>query len=229
MLEGLSLSRGNWLLHGWVLTRDSYWTTDALFFALVLPITGVTPRLFNLEPAVLISLTIVVGGVIATRGSKGRAAVAGAVTVAVLLAIPSRAMAEFALAALREPALRECAEHRLARQPNQHRHTVGSQLAQVAQQREIVLQVLAKTESRIHEEAVGGDAGVAARRDTRGEKRAHLAHHVHVVRGKLHGARLALHVHQAHRAAADRGRRQCPRRAQRTHVVDEPGAGGRSR
>src|SRR2546427_9652315 len=39
---------------------------------------------------------------------------------------------------------RECAEHRFARQPDQHRRSVRRQLTEAAQQREIVLQSLAK-------------------------------------------------------------------------------------
>ena len=68
----------------------------------------------------------------------------------------------------------------------------------------------------------------AAGRHALGEERPHLADHVGVVRRALHGARLALHVHQAHARSRSPPPPQRPGRAQRAHVVDEPGAGGRA-
>jgi hypothetical protein len=34
ILEGQAVGSGNVLLHGWILTHDSFWTTDAFFYAL---------------------------------------------------------------------------------------------------------------------------------------------------------------------------------------------------
>ena len=70
---------------------------------------------------------------------------------------------------------------------------------------QIVLQGLAEAESRVERDALGADAGRAAGGDAlaRG-RRCTSRHHVVVAGAPLHGARLALHVHQAHGAAACR-------------------------
>jgi len=51
ILEGQAVSTGNPLLHGWILTRDSFWTIDAFFYGLAVHVGGLRPGLLNLEPA----------------------------------------------------------------------------------------------------------------------------------------------------------------------------------
>ena len=97
ILEGQAVSSGNVLLHGWILTRDSFWTTDAFFYALAVRVGGLWPGLLNLEPAIAVAIAVVVGAIVASRGHRGAAAVAGAATVVVLLALPTNAMASFLL------------------------------------------------------------------------------------------------------------------------------------
>ena len=53
----------------------------------------------------------------------------------------------------------------------------------------------------------------------------YLADHVVVMRLVLHAARLALHVHQAHRHAERGHRIQCTIAAQRIHIIDHASAG----
>src|SRR5262249_3195160 len=96
----------------------------------------------------------------------------------------------------------QCADRRLARQPDQQRRAIHGELGEVPQQCQIVLQVLAEAESRIDGETGSLDPRAAAGGNAGGEKRAHLAHHVGVVRCDLHGAWLALHVHETDCAAA---------------------------
>jgi hypothetical protein len=97
ILQGQAMSRGNWLLHGWILTRDSLWLSDSLLFALMTPIVGVRPGLLNFEPAVLLALTVAVGMRIAVYGRRGGAAIAGTAVVLALLTFPAHAMAELLL------------------------------------------------------------------------------------------------------------------------------------
>jgi hypothetical protein len=97
ILEGQAMNNGNVLLHGWILTHDSFWTIDAFFYALAVRIGGLRPGLLNLEPAVAVAVAVVIGALVASRGHRGRAAVAGAATAAVLLAFPTYAMASFLL------------------------------------------------------------------------------------------------------------------------------------
>jgi hypothetical protein len=97
ILEGQAVGSGNVLLHGWILTHDSFWTIDAFFYALAVRIGGLRPSFLNLEPAFAVAFAVVVGAVVASRGHKKGAAVAGTATAVVLLALPTNAMASFLL------------------------------------------------------------------------------------------------------------------------------------
>ena len=97
ILEGQAVGSGNPLLHGWILTRDSFWTIDAFFYGLTVRVGGLRPGLLNLEPALAVAIAVVVGALVASRGHRGGAAVAGAATVVALLALPTHAMASFLL------------------------------------------------------------------------------------------------------------------------------------
>ena len=97
ILEGQAVGSGNVLLHGWILTHDSFWTIDAFFYALAVRIGGLRPGLLNLEPALAVAIAVVVGAFVASRGHRGGAAIAGAATAVVLLAFPTYAMSSFLL------------------------------------------------------------------------------------------------------------------------------------
>jgi hypothetical protein len=91
------MGSGNVLLRGWILTHDSFWTIDAFFYALAVRVGGIWPGLLNFEPALAVTIAVVVGAVVASRGHRKGAAVAGAATAVVLLAFPTNAMASFLL------------------------------------------------------------------------------------------------------------------------------------
>jgi hypothetical protein len=93
ILEGQAVGSGNVLLHGWILTHDSFWTIDAFFYALAVRVGGLRTGLLNLEPALAVAIAVVVGALVASRGHRGGAAIAGAATAVVLLAFPTNAMA----------------------------------------------------------------------------------------------------------------------------------------
>ena len=97
ILEGQAVGSGNVLLHGWILTHDSFWTIDAFFYALAVRIGGLRPGLLNLEPALAVAIAVVAGAFVASRGHRGGAAIAGATTAVVLLAFPTNAMSSFLL------------------------------------------------------------------------------------------------------------------------------------
>lgn len=92
MLVGQAIGDGHLLLHGWVLPPATYWTTDALFYAVATRLVGLQPGLLFLEPAVMAALTIVVGVLVAREGRRGAAAVAGGVAVVALLGFATPAM-----------------------------------------------------------------------------------------------------------------------------------------
>jgi hypothetical protein len=97
ILEGQAVGSGNVLLHGWILTHDSFWTIDAFFYALAVRVGGLRPGLLNLEPALAVAIAVVGGAFVASRGHRGGAAMAAAATVVALLAFPTHAMASFLL------------------------------------------------------------------------------------------------------------------------------------
>jgi hypothetical protein len=97
VLEGYAMLHGNPLLHSWSLSLDSFWTIDAPFYALGDLLIGMRPILVNFIPALLGLLVIVFGACIARDGVRGRAALIAASAVAVLLLLPSHALAYFLL------------------------------------------------------------------------------------------------------------------------------------
>jgi hypothetical protein len=97
ILEGQAMTRGNVLLHGWSLPVSSYWTTDALMSALLIPIVGTQQLLMNLQPALTTALFVAVGAFAATRDVRGRQAVTAAVVTVVALTVFAPPMMEFYL------------------------------------------------------------------------------------------------------------------------------------
>jgi hypothetical protein len=97
VLEGQALVHGHVLLHGWALSLDSFWTVDALVYAAAVAVAGLRPALLYAGPAIIAALVIVLGMIMAREGRRGATAIAGAVTVAALLAFPTHTMALFFL------------------------------------------------------------------------------------------------------------------------------------
>lgn len=95
ILAGQAMGGGNWLLHGWILTNDSLWATDVLFYAVAVHIFGVRPILFHLESAFVAALCVAVGACIAVQGRRGKAIPVGVLTVAALLVLPTYRFAYF--------------------------------------------------------------------------------------------------------------------------------------
>jgi hypothetical protein len=96
ILEGQAIAHGNVLLKGWALPLDSYWTSDALLTALLVPVVGLRPVLMNIEPSLMSALFVTAGVLVARTDASTRGArVAGAATVVVLLAFPSPMLGYF--------------------------------------------------------------------------------------------------------------------------------------
>jgi hypothetical protein len=99
ILEGQAVAHGNVLLHGWSVTLDSYWTTDALISALTVLAVGARAQLVHLEPAIVLALTTGAGMLAAAdAGTTRRARWAGAATVLVLVALAAPEFQHFLLA-----------------------------------------------------------------------------------------------------------------------------------
>jgi hypothetical protein len=89
MLEGQAMAAGHFGLKGWVVGLDAFWTLDALVYAVAIGIAGLHPMLLNFIPALIAAIVVIVGVLLAREGQRGKAAVAGGVTVFVLLGLPS--------------------------------------------------------------------------------------------------------------------------------------------
>ena len=92
ILVGQAMGDGHLLLHGWILAPGSYWTSDALFYALAVRLVGLRPGLLYAEPAVVAALTIAVGILLTFEGHGVPAGFVGAVAVVALLAFATPAM-----------------------------------------------------------------------------------------------------------------------------------------
>jgi hypothetical protein len=99
VLEGQSMAAGHLALHGWSLSLDSFWTLDALLYAVAVRIAGVRWMLLDLVPAILALAVVVAGAVLARDGRKGLAGWIGAGTVVALIALPSHVLSIYLLKA----------------------------------------------------------------------------------------------------------------------------------
>jgi hypothetical protein len=97
VLEGAAMSHGHVGLHGWSLTADSFWSVDALFYAVATSIVGVRAIVMNAVPSVIAAITIVVGALIASKGLNLRGSVAASAFVVALLGLPGSVLAYFLL------------------------------------------------------------------------------------------------------------------------------------
>ncbi len=85
ILVGQAIGNGHFLLHGWILSPGSYWTSDGAFYALAVRLFGLRPELLYAEPAVVAAVTISVGILMTFEVRRGSAGFAGAVVVVALL------------------------------------------------------------------------------------------------------------------------------------------------
>ncbi len=98
VLQGKAVASGNFVLHGWNLSLDSWWTLDVVLYALATALAGVKLELLFAVPAVIAALVVMVGMSIARRGHRGAAALAGSATVLAVLALPTHAFANYFIA-----------------------------------------------------------------------------------------------------------------------------------
>ncbi len=86
VLEGQSMQAGNLALNGWSLSVDSFWSVDAIFYAIGVALAGVAPVLLNLVPAILACATVIVASVMVLDAkTRSMTVVGGAVVVAYLV------------------------------------------------------------------------------------------------------------------------------------------------
>jgi hypothetical protein len=93
ILEGQTMSSGHLLLPAWSLSLDSFWSIDAIFYALAVHFFGVQGDLIFLVPAVIAAVVILVAATMAMDRRISLASGAGALATIGVLALPSRGFA----------------------------------------------------------------------------------------------------------------------------------------
>lgn len=96
LLEGRSMASGNLALSGWSLSRDSFWTIDALGYLLTTLLAGVRPVLLDVVPSAFAAIAVLLGCLLSAGGRRHRvASVAATATVLILLALPARPLVPY--------------------------------------------------------------------------------------------------------------------------------------
>ncbi|MCL5048838.1 MAG: hypothetical protein M1374_08725 [Firmicutes bacterium] len=97
ILEGLSILHGNYLLHGWSISLDSFWTLDSMFNAFMIKAVGFGPSLLTLVPSFIAALVIALAVLLAYKAENGLLGLVGPFIVLVCLALPSPDLSFFLL------------------------------------------------------------------------------------------------------------------------------------
>jgi hypothetical protein len=93
ILEGQTMSAGHVLLPAWSLSLDSFWSIDAVFYAVAVRFFGVRGDLIFLVPAVIAAVVVLVAATMAMDRRITLASGVGALATIGVLALPSRAFA----------------------------------------------------------------------------------------------------------------------------------------
>ena len=89
VLEAQSILQGHVLLNGWRMLYDSFWSVEVPFYVAGVAVTGVSPVLLYVVPAVLAVLLLLTAALMARQGLRGGAAAAAVGTVIALIGLPS--------------------------------------------------------------------------------------------------------------------------------------------
>ncbi len=97
VLEANAMMHGHPLLSGWAISLDSFWLVDTVWYMLAIVLVGIHPFLMHAVPALIGTLVVILGVVIATDERRGAAALAAGGVVVAVLGLPSHAWANFFL------------------------------------------------------------------------------------------------------------------------------------
>jgi hypothetical protein len=89
VLEAQSILQGHVLLDGWRMLYDTFWSVEVPFYVAGVAVTGVSPVLLYVVPAILAVLLLLTAGLMARQGQRGGAAAAAVGTVIALIGLPS--------------------------------------------------------------------------------------------------------------------------------------------
>ena len=87
-LEAWDMLHGNWLLHGWLLTDVSFYTTELPEYVLVELARGLSPAVVHIASAITYTLLVLLAGLLAKGTARGREGWARALIAAGIMIAP---------------------------------------------------------------------------------------------------------------------------------------------
>ena len=87
-LEAWDMLHGNWLLHGWLLTDVSFYTTELPEYVLVELARGLNPGVVHIASAITYTLLVILAGLLARGTARGREGWARALIAAGIMIAP---------------------------------------------------------------------------------------------------------------------------------------------
>ena len=87
-LEAWDMLHGNWLLHGWMLTDVSFYTTELPEYVLVELARGLNPSVVHVASAISYTLLVILAGLLAKGEARGREGWARALIAAGIMIAP---------------------------------------------------------------------------------------------------------------------------------------------
>ena len=87
-LEAWDMLHGNWLLHGWLLTDVSFYTTELPEYVLVELARGLNPSVVHIASAITYTLLVILAGLLAKGAARGREGWARALIAAGIMIAP---------------------------------------------------------------------------------------------------------------------------------------------
>ena len=87
-LQAREMLHGNLLLHGWLLSDVSFYTTELPQYMLIEAVRGLGPGVVNLAAAMTYTLLVLLGGLLAKGGARGREGVARFLLAAGIMLAP---------------------------------------------------------------------------------------------------------------------------------------------
>lgn len=96
LLEANSMLSGNFLLKGWTLSPDTFWTIDVLINSIAIAIRGFTPTLMHEVPAVIYILIITLSLVLVKRKASITDSWVGLVVCFAIIGITTPLLTEYA-------------------------------------------------------------------------------------------------------------------------------------
>lgn len=96
-LEGQSINAGHLLLQGWALSRDSFWSIDAMLYAVVVHFIGVKQALLHVVPAIIAALIVLLGTWFVRDEHRGPRSWIAPFAVLAVIGLPSPVLSYFLL------------------------------------------------------------------------------------------------------------------------------------